>query len=88
MEKKPSINLKPRSLGMSYLVSHVVTPELLQSVVSNSQLWEGKYDSEVRTASFIYIGNGREDSYIGFRMSDIAIDESVFRDSLWKISGK
>ena len=84
MEKKPSINLKPRSLGMSF----VVTPELLQSVIKNSQLWEGKYDSDVRIASFIYIGNGREDSYIGFRMSDIAIDDSNFRDSLWKIVGK
>ena len=83
MEKKP-INLKPRSLGMSF----VVTPELLQSVIKNSQLWEGKYDPEVRTASFIYIGNGREDSYMGFRMTSIAIDDSNFRDSLWKIVGK
>ena len=84
MKKKPSIKLKLRSLGMSY----VVTPELLQSVIKNPQLWEGKYDKDVRTASFIYIGNGREDSYMGFRMSNIAIDDSGFRDSLWKIVGK
>ncbi len=69
-------------------MSYVVTPELLQSVIKNPQLWEGKYDKDVRTASFIYIGNGREDSYMGFRMSNIAIDDSGFRDSLWKIVGK
>ena len=83
MEKK-TINLRPRSLDMSF----VVTPELLQSVIKNPQLWEGKYDKDVRIASFIYIGNGREDSYMGFRMTNIAIDDYNFRDSLWKIVGK
>ena len=70
------------------VIGNKVTPELLQSVVENHQLWEGKYDSDVRTASFMYIGNGREYSYLGFRMSNIAIDDSGFKDSLWKIVGK
>jgi len=76
-----NILFKARSLGYSL----VLTPELLKQIAQNPEQWKGKYNHTMRAASFVYIGEGKEYNHTNFSMSNIAIDDSEFRDSLWQI---
>jgi len=76
----------PTTIPKEYLdIESKITPALLQLVVDNPELWEGKYDPVMRVASFVYIGEG---ATVGFRVSDIFMDDCSFRVGLWEIINK